>query len=185
MRLFLAIPLPGPIRDEVAALTRRLALDAASWRPVEPSGLHLTLRFLGEVATERRDPQDAAWRAAVKGFAPIPLEVADCGFFATRGRARIIWVAVRDRSSAGALASLAAALERAARDAGFAPERRPFAPHVTLARAKRPAPPPRLPGEARRALGDFVADEVVLFRSLTDPTGARYLREQAYALEGT
>ena len=182
MRLFLAIPLPEALREDAVALTRRLALDPACWRAPDPEGFHLTLRFLGEMAAEACARQDAAWRAAVSAFEAIPLEAGGCGFFPGGRRARVVWLAVRDLSDDGVLARLAAALEREARAAGLAAERRPFAPHVTLARARRPAPAPTVSPEAERPLGSFVAREVVLFRSVTAPAGARYVHERTYPL---
>jgi 2'-5' RNA ligase len=74
----------------------------------------------------------------------------------------------------GEIERLATALEEAARGEGFAPERRPFRPHLTLARARRGERPTVPDGDSVGALGDVEAHEVVLFRSRLSPQGATY-----------
>jgi 2'-5' RNA ligase len=91
---------------------------------------------------------------------------------------------VEDLSPCGALASVASALEAAAREIGFEPESRPFRAHLTLARAEREGRPVApAPGGAAIAR-DVRADEVVLFRSELGPGGARYSRIAVFPLGG-
>jgi 2'-5' RNA ligase len=78
------------------------------------------------------------------------------------------------RHPPGEIERLASALEEAARGEGFAPERRPFRPHLTLARARRGERPTVPDGDSVGALGEVEAQEVVLFRSRLSPQGAAY-----------
>jgi len=152
------------------------------WRFAREEGLHITVRFLGEVDPSRRAVLDAAWREAARGTGPLVLRLGRPAVFPPKGRPRVVWLNVEDESSDGSLARLAARLDQASRSAGLSGEDRPFAAHVTLARARRGA---RVAAPAVLGLGDlgtFVADRVVLFRSELGPGGSRYHEEASYAL---
>jgi 2'-5' RNA ligase len=95
-----------------------------------------------------------------------------------------VWLNVSDETLDGSLARLAARLDRASRSAGYPGEDRPFAAHVTLARARRGARVAAPPVESVGDLGTFVADRVVLYRSELGPSGSRYHVESSYALSG-
>jgi len=183
VRLFLAIDLPAELREELAGLQARLRAGCAGWRWVRPQGIHLTLRFLGEVEPARDAACRAAWREAVAPLPPFRAELGGIGSFPPRGRPRVLWVGVVEPGPGGLLQELARRLERAARDCGFEPERRPFSPHLTLARAARgggPAPPPAV----ERASGRIAVERVQLFLSELHPAGARYTALDSFDLEG-
>ncbi len=182
MRLFLAIDLPTDVRTAVRDLQERTRRSCPGWRWVRPEGIHLTLRFLGEVDPADEPRHRETWRRAVLAHPPVRCHVGGLGVFPGGGRPRVLWVGVRDASTTGDLAALAEDLEEAARELGFEPEERPFRAHLTLARAERdgrPVAPP--PGGAALAEG-IAADEVVLFRSELGPGGARYSRVAAFPL---
>src|SRR5262249_10688093 len=92
MRLFAALPIPEPGRAAVIALLD--ALRASDWpvRWVKPEGIHLTLKFYGEVVPERLDVIEEALRYAVAGARAIPLRLTQVGAFPTAARPRILWV---------------------------------------------------------------------------------------------
>lgn len=180
MRLFLALELPDALRRVLAELQDTLRRSEQGWRWVRSEGLHVTLRFLGEVAPERLPALSCLWSAAAADAAAAEIEVGELGTFPPRGRPRVLWVGLRDRSG-GNLADLAGALERAARTAGFLPEERAFAPHLTLARAASGAAPPR-PTANVGELGTFLAHEVTLFRSVPGRGGAAYTALERYPL---
>ena len=182
MRLFLAIDLPPEVRDAIAEVQERSRRSCPGWRWVRAEGIHLTLRFLGEVTQADEARQREAWRRAVASHPRIRFEVGGLGVFPGGGRPRVLWLGVKDASPAGDLEALAEALEDTARKLGFEPEERPFRAHLTLARAEReerPVSPP--PGGALLA-SDLVAEEVVLFRSELGSGGARYSRVAAFPL---
>ena len=180
MRLFLAVELPELLRAAVVAVQERLRPTEHGWRWVRPEGIHLTLRFLGEVAEARLPELAERWRAAAAG-ADIPdIQVSDLGTFPPRGRPRVLWVGLQDRSG-GALAALATALESEARAAGFAAEDRPFAPHLTLARVAADGKP-RKPEIEVGSLGSFRAQSLTLFRSVPGRGGAVYTALERYPI---
>ena len=182
MRDFLAIPLPDRLRLAAAASTDVLAPRGDGWRFVRQEGLHLTLRFLGEVDPSRRGVLDAAWREAVSGTGLLALRFRGAAFFPATGRPRVLWLGVEDETLDGSLALLAERIERAARAQGFPPEGRPFAAHVTLARARGDGRVVRPPIARIGDLGAFGADRVVLYRSEPDRGGSRYHEQASYPL---
>jgi 2'-5' RNA ligase len=104
------------------------------------------------------------------------------GCFPATGRPRVLWLGVVDESEEGSLRLLAERIERAARAMGFPPEDRPFAAHVTLARARSDARVSRPPVERIGDFGAFVAEHLVLYRSEPDRGGPHYRQEALYPL---
>jgi len=174
------VDLPEELRDALSTCQERLRGTEPGWRWVRPEGVHVTLRFLGEVAESRLQNLSARWRAAAAAGVPAMLEAGGLGTFPPRGRPRVLWVGLRDCSE-GSLAALAGDLEREARDAGFPAEERPFSPHLTLARAAADAAP-RRPQAAVPALGSFRAGELTLFRSVPGRGGAVYTALERYPI---
>jgi len=131
MRLFVSADLDDP--DAVADAQARLP-DAASLRPVDPAGAHVTLKFLGEVDTDRLDPLEAALVTAVDdaGVSPFHMVVGGFGVFPSLDYISVVWAGVREGSPE--LTRLHEVIERETTALGFDPEDHEFTPHVTLAR---------------------------------------------------
>lgn len=136
IRLFVALALPEALRAELAGLMG--GIPGAKWVP--PSNLHLTLRFIGEIQTWQAQEVDHALAAIrARSFA---ISLHGLGTFEKGGRIQALWVGV-ERSDA--LAHLQNKVETAIQRTGITPERKRFAPHVTLARVDR-APPDKVIG---------------------------------------
>jgi 2'-5' RNA ligase len=181
MRLFLAVDLPGAERSRLAALQDRLRSECSGWRWAAPPGIHLTIRFLGEIDAEQDQRAREGWRRAAASASCFRLQLAGLGRFPPTGRPRVLWVGTRD-DPPGSAAALAAAVEQAAHEAGFAPEPRPFRPHLTLARAAR-GRRQQLPSDTEFAQSEaFEVGELVLFRSQLQPHGARYTALERFPL---
>lgn len=181
MRAFVAVDLPEPVKSAISEQQRalRMALSKAAEHDVDmrwthPEGIHLTLKFLGEIS-ERQVTQVTDALAGLGSFEPCVLEVKGFGFFPDARRPRVLWVGVEAPSELG---QLARCVERACEALGFVPEDRPFAPHLTLARLKVPRPQPSLVAlvESKRdlVLGHFEVSEYFLFESRLSPHGAQY-----------
>lgn len=182
MRLFLALDLPADVRAELAAIQQVLAARACGWRFIPSGGIHLTLRFLGEVRPDVDSPLRAAWRDAVAVFPSVRFRIEGTGVFPGPARPRILWIGVHEQPGPAILGPLAAALEATARRHGFAPEDRPFRPHLTLARARDARPSCT---EGPLAVASAVeCREVVLFESALGPSGARYTALESFPLAG-
>lgn len=145
----------------------------AGWERCEK--LHITLKFLGDVEEARVADLMSAAAGAAQSVSPFGVRINGAGSFPPRGPARILWLGVEDDS--GALARLQHRLEEECEAKGFAREARPFHPHITIARLRRPEGARRLamihqekgfaPAEA--SVADFV-----LMRSELGPGGSRY-----------
>lgn len=134
IRLFVALALPAGLKAQLALLAG--GIPGAKWVP--PENYHLTLRFIGEVESWRaQEVDDALAGISAPGF---ELSLRGLGTFEKGGRIGALWVGAEKSEG---LAFLQAKVETALQRAGFEPERRRFAPHVTLARTER-APPEKL-----------------------------------------
>jgi 2'-5' RNA ligase len=182
MRQFLGIPLPEGLRRAAAAARIALNVSGDGWRFAREEGLHVTIRFLGEVDPSRHDALNVAWREAARGAGRLALRLRGAAVFPSARRPRVLAVRVDDESGEGSLGRLAERIERAAREHGFPAALRPFDAHVTLARARRDARVACPDLEDVGELGAFVAEHLVLYRSELDRGGSRYIEEASYAL---
>ena len=175
-RLFVALDLPEAVRAGIVAWGREALADPAL-RPVKPESLHITLAFLGWMP-EKEIGRLGEIVAASRAEAPS-LELGDPVPRPERGRPRLFALpAVSPRTVA-----LQARLQERLVSAGlYAPEKRPFWPHVTVARvrreergSKRPALVSKLPGAVPQdLLQPAVCRRMTLYRSELQPQGAQY-----------
>ena len=185
MRLFTAIALPDSARRQLAAQLERAPALPAGVRLAPPQQWHITLRFIGEV--------DAAQCAAIQRAlhavraAPFTLRLGGFGSFRS-GSGTVLWCGVQ--GDVDALRALHAAVSAALESAGITPEKRRFAAHVTLARARRPLPRAPLAdwcaaqfdGQKEWRSAPVAVRHFFLFRSELHPAGARHSVLQRYAL---
>lgn len=182
MRVFLALDLDSSVREKLEALERELRPLTRRARWVRPEGLHLTLRFFGEVPAEIVESLAASLAHAFSGLGGFTLHFRGCGVFPDRRKPRILWVGVP--TPPAALFELQARAEAVARSSGFAPERRRFDPHLTVARFREPERglDSILSTFEARDFGAMAIEEAVLFESRLSPAGASYERLRAYPL---
>jgi 2'-5' RNA ligase len=177
MRLFVAVDLDQDTKASIGRLQRRLAerLGAdRSLRWVNPSHMHLTLAFLGEIAEARVAPIAAALSANIEA-PPFVTVLQGLGAFPPRGAPRVLWLGVSDGSDAlvKIQGDVASRLERL----DIALERREFRPHLTLARWRdaRPADRARaLAAGSTEAIARVPVSGVTLYHSRLSPAGPSY-----------
>ena len=192
VRTFIAIELDETINAALADLQEQLKakVPQGSVRWVKPGGIHLTLKFLGDVPANRIEEIERALTQACAGFPSFSFSVGGLGCFPNPRRPRVVWVGVREES--GTLAGLQKAIEDGMEKLGFAPEGRKFHAHLTLGRTQRRASS----GDVRRLgqlvtemeigeLGQMEARAVSLMKSDLKPTGAVYTRLAEARLEGS
>lgn len=184
LRLFVAVELPAGAQEALAATVGQLrGLTPAGVRWVNPAGIHLTLKFLGEVDGGLVEPLLAGLQREMAGMnnSPFPLYLEGLGVFPNRREPRVIWAGVG--GDLETLAEVQRRVEAAAVRLGLARERRAFRPHLTLGRVRD-----RVDPAARRELGSVVTEqeaalaaayawtveEISLIRSVLTPQGAVY-----------
>ena len=182
MRLFVGVELEGPVAEKAAsaalALKQRLAETAprfvARWVP--PANLHITVWFIGEVPEPRADEVVEALRPRLD-LPAFRLALRGCGAFPPSGAPRVLWIGVG--AGTAEMQDLYARIEARLTPLGFAAERRPYSPHLTIARVKDPGPAP--PRALRQTIASIPADcgesavtAATLFRSRLSPHGPAY-----------
>ncbi len=192
IRAFVAIEIGDEAKRALADAIAALRSERiAALRPVRPEGVHLTLKFLGDIAPELAPRIGEALAGVAARYAPFGLALGGTGFFpaGNAGRARALWVGVE--GDVDALRELQGDVDGALAALGFARERQAFRPHLTLARLHNRASA----ADRRRAvvaLANYAlpqdvgvrADGVSLMRSELLPGGARYSRMAHAALRG-
>ena len=177
-RLFVALDLPGRVRDGIVAWGERELTDPAL-RPVPSETLHITLAFLGW-RWERDIPRAAEIVHGVRAGAPsIRLEPEPIAVPPKRRETRLFALDAPSQEAAALQAELEEQLVEARL---YEPEKRPFWSHVTVARVRKEkgdrrryravrSPPGPLPGDL---CGPFGGVRVTLYRSILRPAGAEY-----------
>ena len=201
LRTFIAIEIPANVRakvaDQINSLRRECPEVGASWS--REDNLHLTLKFLGDVAIARITALSDAAAKAAHSIEPFQLFISGCGSFASRGKPKVLWVGAlsettaeqgpqtgspvegaggfepRDRTSS--LERLHTAIEDECADAGFERDARAFHPHLTIARLRKPTGSRRL-AETHRTLNfpsqNFAVAEIVVFKSELFREGSKH-----------
>ena len=177
--MFLGVPLPDGARAALEAHLRASFGERVPGRAVAPRNWHLTLRFLGDTGAERHRRLVDEIRSAELGPA-FELAFAGLGAFPRPARATVLWVGVGE--GADETKALAAAVETAARRAGFAAETKPFSPHLTLSRIQPPADLREAVASVPPFSGRMRVDAATLFRSHLGGGPPRYEEMERFAL---
>jgi len=176
-----ATELPDDLKFKLGELQAGLkSIGGFKVKWVSPQGIHLTLKFLGNVASDRIEMINEAIREACRGIAPLRLKAEGLGVFPNVNRAQVAWVGMK--GDVDEMVRLQKAIDLRLEGLGFAPEKRPFVAHLTLARVRE-----GMTQAERHRFGElisstpFEADEfevcnVSLMRSQLTPGGAIYTR---------
>jgi 2'-5' RNA ligase len=136
-RLFIAIELPSNVRralkDHIHHLREAVPDARASW--AREDNLHLTLKFFGDTRQARVEGLSGATQRAASAVAPFEMIIGTSGAFPPHGEPRVLWIGIEDPE--GQLALLHEVLEDQCARAGFAREKRPYHPHLTIARLRQ------------------------------------------------
>ena len=187
-RTFIALELDESLQRFLGNVIHRLAQQLPSVRWVNPSGIHLTLAFLGELSDEQLSAAKQAADAAAQQITPFEFRLKELGMFGSQRQPRVIWMGIEE--SSGNLFRLHGVLNRELELRGFEIDSRPLSPHLTLARIKQPlnadeqqtlqrllASKESAPSSPRQYAHDLSVMKSELLRS-----GARYTCLAAYPL---
>jgi RNA 2',3'-cyclic 3'-phosphodiesterase len=180
IRSFIAIELSEEAEKGLARLRKALERDEHKFvKWVDTGGIHLTLKFLGNIPAKWVTEITEAMGKATQGISSFHLEISGLGAFPNLRQARVLWVGVG--GEVDKLSRLQKNIDSALAGLGFAKEERPFVPHLTLARIREGASPLE-----RRSFGELVGstifedkypvevEAVRLMRSQLAPAGAIY-----------
>src|SRR5882762_1398467 len=182
MRLFVALEIPSAVRENLAALVKSLRAVSPQTRCARPENVHVTLKFIGEVAAARL----AAIRSALAGVRSeqsVTLDFRGLGFFPNEKHPRVFWAGIEASPN---LKTLAADIDKATEKLGIPVEKRHFSPHLTLARFESP----RLPEKLRAAIeenaacdfGSVRTSQFHLIESKLKSTGAEYTTVESFPI---
>jgi RNA 2',3'-cyclic 3'-phosphodiesterase len=189
-RLFVAIPVPDAVREEILRVQRELQPLAPRGmiRWTKPEQFHLTLRFLGDVSSDRVAALQESVRTICSGASPLHLRAQDVGFFPNPRSPRVIWIGITDGENR--LVDLQRKIEAAVQPFTAEQGGERFAGHVTLGRFKQAghlkikALTDHAEAMKSRTLGEWTAREIEIIRSELSPAGARHTLLAAFPLGG-
>ena len=176
MRTFIAIDLDEQIKNNISELIRKLDKGSQNIRWIKPHGMHLTLKFLGEVTQERIGDIESVLKRISKANRPFQIDLVGTGTFPPGTKSpRVLWVGVRRDES---LIEIQSTLENELDKIRFPKEKRTYHPHLTLGRVKIPHHLESILSivEEHREFefGHMMVRRLTLFLSTLKPTGAEY-----------
>jgi 2'-5' RNA ligase len=180
MRLFVALDLSDSVRAAISAFCENLRRAYAAARWARPEGIHVTLKFIGEVKEDRVEPIQAALG---KIFSPTPIEMdfRGTGFFPSERRPRVFWIGIHATPN---LAQIATEIESHLEPLGIARETRDFLPHLTLARFDDNRGIDNLLAALRESnsqeFGTVKTSQMHLYQSKLGHGGAQYTRLKTF-----
>jgi RNA 2',3'-cyclic 3'-phosphodiesterase len=190
LRLFVALTVPDAVREEMLRVQRELQPLAPRGvvRWTKPDQFHLTLRFLGDVSSDRVTGLQDSLRAVCSGEAPLHLCAQGVGFFPNARSPRVIWIGITDGEKR--LVDFQRKIEDAVRPFSVESGGERFAGHVTLGRVKpcKRSEIGELAANAgtrqNRKFGEWTAREIEIIRSELSSAGARHTSLAAFPLGG-
>ena len=144
-RTFIALELNEVLQRFLGEIISQISQELPNLRWVDPTGIHLTLAFLGELTGEQLVEAIHAAEEAAQKASPFEYRLKGLGIFGSPQQPRVIWIGVEDLPSGkvqgSPLQQVHRVLSRELELRGFELEKRPFSPHLTLARLKQPLSP--------------------------------------------
>ncbi|HRD01144.1 MAG TPA: RNA 2',3'-cyclic phosphodiesterase [Candidatus Saccharicenans sp.] len=176
MRTFIAIDLSLEIKDKLVTLVNHLKPLGKNIKWVARENYHLTLKFLGEISESEMEDIKKTLDEVAGRHNSFNLKLKGTGSFPPgSNRIRIVWVGITNGER---LLSLQKEIEIELEKRGFPKENRPFSPHLTIGRVKRPEKQDKLASELEKnnqqELGSMMVREITFFQSILRPQGPEY-----------
>jgi len=176
LRTFVALPLPQTIVRHLSTIQNELRGKGLKIGWVRPANIHLTIKFIGDIAPEDVAAVTAALESSAHAIPPMELTVQGMGLFPNAKRPRVLWAGLGGATEA--LKQFAVKVDAALEPLGIKCEKRPFKAHLTLGRIRKPIDARWLldlvSRAGRYAPQQFTADQVIFYKSDLRPTGAVY-----------
>lgn len=178
MRTFIAIDLDNEIKNNLSQLISRLKKCSPNinikW--IKHQGMHLTLKFLGEIPTDKVSEVESSLRKVTEKHRHFSLKFKGTGTFPEGNkRPRILWLGIEDNET---LKIFQSELESELEKIHFPRENRKFHPHLTLGRVKSyyglSSTLSELTKDREKDFGKMIVRKITLFKSILKPSGAEY-----------
>lgn len=181
MRLFVALFPPLNIRETMLEAARQAVRASSSpdeLRWISPKNIHLTIKFLGDVAPAKVGALSVDLREVARRHEQFDVSIDRLGAFPSKSKARVVWFGVGKGEEA--VRDLAADVEEAVSSLGFPGDGRPFSPHVTMARTR--GRQVELDDEGPAEVPCFRVSRLELVESALSSRGATYASVASYPL---
>ena len=182
VRTFIALEAPDSFRDIAVKLQNELSRFKCRISWTKKAGMHLTLKFLGDVDANQINAIAEMLEKTASGFSPFEVKLGNPGAFGGKNP-RVLWLGLLAPSTLG---ELAVAIDKAMHGLGFPLENRKFHPHLTLGRIKDDTGTSELLQYLKACKveeASFKAGEVILFKSELKPSGAVYTSLMSVSLK--
>ncbi len=178
MRTFIAIELESEVKENLETIIHTLKPAGPGIKWVDPKGIHLTLKFLGNISSEKADVIKAVMNRIVQKHPCFSLNCRRLGRFPVKSRnPRVVWAGVEEHPE---LLQIQKELDHELSGLGFSKEKREFHPHLTLGRAGKKTNSPMLVPEIEKyrevEFGTIPVSKIILFESTLTPEGPVYSR---------
>ena len=177
-RAFIAVSIPTDVCRRLAEIEKQLSASGADVKWVAEGNFHVTMKFLGDVDSNRIEELTEAICSAVQDMPPFEVALSGVGAFPNTRQPNVVWVGTS--TGGDELKAIVERLDSSLECLGFAKEAKPFSPHITVGRTKTP----RNFGQLREAIerlndiqaGSFLVEEVALMKSDLRPSGQVYTK---------
>jgi len=186
IRCFIAVEISRPVLVEIEEYINQLRPLASNIRWTKTSGMHVTLKFLGEIPESQVESVKDRLAPIRLPHQAFNLTAQGSGFFPSRNNPRIIWIGL-DQDEERSLFRIHQWVDDVMEPLNFQREKRRFSPHITVGRVKNPGNFTKLISylEANPfPATTFSVDSVNLMRSRLKPEGAEYSVLESYPLRG-
>ena len=180
VRSFISIPVSKEGIEVLERAVKRLDSEIGGQvRWVRPRGIHLTLKFMGDIPASTLERVLEALPEVTSAFTPFEISMSGLGVFPNSRRPRVLWAGLDGDLTT--LSALQIAVDQAVGKLGLPKEERPFSPHLTLGRVRRDTNEEQsrkigylMSNTVLRAVPPWPVERVDLMRTELDPTGSRH-----------
>ena len=176
MRTFIAVDLDHALKQALLSLVDTLRRKGGDVRWVKDQGMHITLKFLGEVEPEKISKVESTLKEVTASHTPFSLKIRGTGCFPNEKNPRVLWTGIYAEDS---LCAIQRQLEKELEKIGFAREEREFKPHLTLGRVKSASFLGETISELKKyeekVFGEMIVRKITFFQSVLKPSGAEYI----------
>ena len=173
-RTFIALEIKENIKELLAGIQQKIGSEIGGIKWVKPKNMHLTLKFLGPTPEDKIEEISAVLENAAKGLARFNVSVSGLGAFPSINNPKVIWVGLK---ADDVLYKLQKDIDISLESLGFAREKRPFSPHLTIGRVRDNMAKKKLREvfeQVRAETGSSEAENITFYKSDLMPEGPVY-----------